>query len=191
MPPIRLLVAERDITTFRVDAIVNSTDPLRPGRDGLDGEICRIAGPRILRVSQRLREKPAGAVTLTLGYGLPAQYVLHAVAPTAHGPTQEEQHLLAQCYRRCLGLASRRRFRTLVFPVLGSGCGGFAFQLAATIALTEIQRYLEHDAILDRVIVTVYDSRSSDLSILAKELLGYFMDEAWMLNAQRWDSAYR
>ena len=124
---------------------------------------------------------------LTLGYGLPARYVLHAIAPTARGSTAEEQDLLAQCYRRCLVLASQRRFRTLAFPVLGSGQRGFPFRLAATIALTEIQRYLEHDAILERVIVTTYDARGYDLSNLAKELLGYYMDEGWLL-AGAWDS---
>jgi O-acetyl-ADP-ribose deacetylase (regulator of RNase III) len=67
MPPIRLLVAERDITTLRVDAIVNSADPLRLGRGGINGEIHRVAGPRLLCASQRLRNKPAGAVKLTLG----------------------------------------------------------------------------------------------------------------------------
>lgn len=187
MPPIRLLVAERDITALRVDAIVNSADPARLGRGGLNGRIHQVAGPRLLRASRRLRGQAAGTVRLTLGYGLPAKYILHAIAPTAHGPTDEEQHLLAECYRRCLALASRRRFRTLVFPVLGSGRRGFPFDLAATIALTEIQRYLERDAILDRVIVTVYDSRGADLSSLAKELLGYYMDEGWLL-AGAWES---
>ncbi len=183
MPPIRLLVAERDITRMRVDAIVNSADPTRIGRDGLNGQIHRIAGHRLLRASQALRGKPAGSVRLTCGYGLPARYILHAIAPNAHaaGPTDEEQCLLAQCYHRCLTLASQRRFRTLVFPVLGSGQRSFPFRLAATIALAEIRRYLEHDTMLDRVIVTVNDARGYDLSNLAKEQLGYFMDEGWLL----------
>jgi O-acetyl-ADP-ribose deacetylase (regulator of RNase III) len=187
LPTIRLLVAERDITRLRVDAIVNSADPMHLGRGGLNGQIHQVAGPRLLRASRALRGHAAGSVKLTLGYGLPARYVLHTIVPTAHGPTAEEQDLLAECYRRCLALASRRRLGTLVFPVLGSGQRGFPFDLAATIALTEIQRYLEQDTILDRVIVTIYDARGYDLSNLAKELLGYYMDEGWML-AGEWDS---
>jgi O-acetyl-ADP-ribose deacetylase (regulator of RNase III) len=184
---VRLFVAERDITELRVDAIVNSADPVRLGRGGLNGQIHQVAGPRLLRASRALRGQAAGSVKLTLGYGLPARYVLHTIVPTAHGPTAEEQDLLAECYRRCLTLASQRRFGTVVFPVLGSGHCGFPFRLAATIALTEIQRYLEHDAILGRVIVTIYDDRGYDLSNLAKELLGYYMDEGWEL-AGAWDS---
>jgi O-acetyl-ADP-ribose deacetylase (regulator of RNase III) len=190
MPSVRLLVAERDITDLRVDAIVNSADPVRLGRGGINGEIHRVGGPRLLWASQRLRNKPVGTVRLTLGYRLPARYVLHTIAPTAHGPTDEEQHLLGQCYRQCLALASQRRFHTLVFPVLGSGCHGFPFKLAATIAFAEIRRSLEHDAVLERVIVTIYDDRGFDLSNLAKELLGYYMDEGWLLNGQHWGSAY-
>ncbi len=187
MPTIRLLVAERDITELRVDAIVNSADPVHVGYGGLNGQIHQVAGPRLRRVSQALRGQPAGTVKLTLGYGLPARYVLHTIVPTAHGPTAEEQDLLALCYRRCLALASQRRFGTLVFPVLGSGQCGFPFRLAANIALTQIQWYLEHDTILDRVIVTIQDDRGYDLSNLAKELLGYYRDEGWIL-AGAWDS---
>jgi O-acetyl-ADP-ribose deacetylase (regulator of RNase III) len=187
VPTIRLLVAERDITELRVDAIVNSADPVHLGHGGLNSQLHQVAGPRLRRASRALRGQAAGTVKLTLGYGLPARYVLHTIVPTAHGPTPEEQDLLAHCYRRCLALASQRRFRTLVFPVLGSGQHGFPFRLAATIALSEIQRYLEHDTILDRVIVTVYDDRGYDLSHLAKDLLGYYRDEGWML-AGAWDS---
>lgn len=179
MPTIRLLVAERDITHMRVDAIVNSASAEHLGRGGLNGQVHRVAGPRLLRASRVLQGRAPGTVKLTLGYGLRARYILHVIVPTAHGPTEEEQQLLAECYERCLVLASQRRFGTLVFPVLGSGERGFPFRLAATIALTTIQRYLEHDALLNRVIVTVYDSRGYDLSLLARELLGpgHYMDD--------------
>jgi O-acetyl-ADP-ribose deacetylase (regulator of RNase III) len=157
---------------MRVDAVVNSADAEHLGRGGLNGQIHRVAGPRLLRASQPLQGRTPGTVRLTLGYGVPARGILHVIVPTAHGPTEEEEELLAQCYQRCLALASLRRFRTLVFPVLGSGQRGFPFGLAATIALTDIQRFLEHDAFPERVIVTVYDSRGYDLSNLAREMLG-------------------
>lgn len=187
MPTIRLLVAERDITHMRVDAIVNSASAEHPGRGGLNGQVHRVAGPRLLRASHALQGRAPGTVKLTLGYGLLARYILHVIVPTAHGPTEDEQQLLAECYERCLALASLRRFGTLVFPVLGSGERGFPFRLAATIGLTAIQRYLEHDALLDRVIVTIDDDGGYELSNLAKELLGFYMDEGWML-AGAWDS---
>jgi O-acetyl-ADP-ribose deacetylase (regulator of RNase III) len=190
MPPIRLLVAERNITQFRVDAIVNSADSAHIGRGGLNGQMHQVAGPRLLRVSRALRGRATGSVKLTLGYGLPATYVLHALVPTAHGPSDEEQRLLAQCYRRALALASQRRFRTVVFPVLGSGEHGFPFVLAATIALTEIQQHLEHDPTLEHVIVTVYDDRGYELNNLAKDMLGYYMDEGWQL-AGKWGTRLR
>ena len=48
--------------------------------------------------------------------------------------------------------------------------------------MTEIQHYLHSDTILRHVVVTVYDSRGADLSMLAKQLLGYYMEEGWMLD---------
>lgn len=184
MPTIRLLVAESDITEMRVDAIVNSANPVRVGRGGLDEEVHRAAGPRLsrlLQASQALHGQAAGTLKLTLGYRLPARHIIHVIAPTAEGDMVEQERLLALCYRRCLALATLRRFRTLVFPVLGSGKCGFPFKRAATIALTEIQRHLESDTVLRHVVVTVYDSRGYDLSNLAKKILGYYMGEGWEL----------
>lgn len=124
MPPIRLLVAERDITRFQVDAIVNSVDPLLKCCGGLNRQIYQMAGTHLMRSSRRLKEQGIGEVRLTLGYELPARYILHAFVPTAHGPSEEEQRFLAQCYHKALTLASQRQFRTVVFPVLGSGQRG-------------------------------------------------------------------
>jgi len=53
--------------------------------------------------------------------------------------------------------------------------------------LKEIQSYLEHDTTLDHVIVTTHDARGYDLSNLAKDILGYYMDEGWFL-AGMWAS---
>jgi O-acetyl-ADP-ribose deacetylase (regulator of RNase III) len=177
---------------MRVDAIVTSTCPLGVKRSILRSKIYKAAGPRLYRASKALRGIPIGSVRLTLGYGLPARYILHANTPIAHtpDPTDEEKELLARCSRSCLALASQRKFHTLVFPVLGTGKRGFPFKLAATIALTTIQQYLEQDTILDQVIVTIYDDRGYDLSNLAKELLGYYMDEGWLLNND-WDNPLR
>ncbi|MGE5335113.1 MAG: macro domain-containing protein [Nitrososphaerota archaeon] len=182
MHPIRLLVAESDITKMQVDTIVNSANAARIGRGGLNETIYRAAGPRLLRATQALRGQPVGTVKLTLGYQLPARHIIHVIVPDAEDDMAQQERLLAMCYRRCLSLASLRRFRTLVFPVLGSGERGFSFRRAATIALTEIQRHLESDTVLRHVVVTVYDSRGSDLSILSKELLGYYMEEGWELD---------
>ena len=182
MPPIRLLVAESNITKMRVDAIVNSANAVQIGRGGLNEKIYRAAGPRLLRATQALCGQPVGSVKLTLGYRLPAHHIIHVIVPNAEGDMAEQDRLLALCYRKCISLASLRGFRTLVFPVLGSGERGFSFHRAATIALTEIQHYLQSDTLLRHVVVTVYDSRGYDLSILAKQLLGYYMGEGWMLD---------
>ena len=131
MPPIRLLVAESNITKMRVDAIVNSANAAQIGRGGLNEVIHKAAGPRLLHASQALRDRPPGTVKLTLGYRLPARHIIHVVVPNADGDMAEREHLLALCYRKCLSLASLRGFRTLVFPVLGSG--GAASHLIAQL----------------------------------------------------------
>lgn len=182
----RLFVAEHDITRLRMDAIVNSYSTRSSGRDSLNRAVQQAAGHRLGLACQRIDGIVVGTARLTLGYRLPAKYVIHTVVPTSHGPTTAEEAQLRACYRACLNIARLRRFKTIAFPVLGSGTRGFQFQFAATIALTEIQRFLEADSTPEQVIVTIYDSRGADLSLLAKQLLGYYMDEGVMVANKQW-----
>ena len=106
MPPIRLLVAESNITKMRVDAIVNSANAVQIGRGGLNEKIYRAAGPRLLRATQALRGQPVSSVKLRLGYRLPARQIIHVIVPNAEGDMAEQDCLLALCYRKCLSLES-------------------------------------------------------------------------------------
>ena len=140
----RIEAVEADITTLLVDAIVNATNAaLTPG-GGVDGTIRHKAGQQINDDLRAIGGCEPGNAVITPGYDLPAQYVIHTVAPIWAGPAKakEQQAGLAHCYEMALELADANAIRTIAFPAIGTGAYRWPADIAARIAFETVAAHL-------------------------------------------------
>lgn len=155
-----LLLVEGDIARSDTDAVVNADNSRLAGGGGVDGAIHRAAGWEALQAACRVHveeygEVPAGQAVITPGFGLAAQWIIHAVGPIWRGGHAGEPGLLASAFRQSLRLAHERGCLSAAFPALSCGAYGYPVELAAPVALAELRQGLEQ-GLLAEVRLTLF-----------------------------------
>jgi len=137
-----------DLTTQRVDAIVNAANGTLLGGGGVDGAIHAAAGPDLLAACRALRSStlPDGLATgeavATTGGRLLARFVIHTVGPRSWDhDTHHGARLLASCHERAMEVADGLHLRTIAIPAVSCGVYGWAPFDAAPVAVGAVRAF--------------------------------------------------
>ncbi|MGI9077155.1 MAG: O-acetyl-ADP-ribose deacetylase [Gemmatimonadaceae bacterium] len=162
-------IVQGDITKLQVDAIVNAANESLRGGGGVDGAIHRAAGPELLVQCMRHPGCPTGDAVLTLGYRLPARYVIHTVGPVWRGGAFGETELLRKAYYSAFAIAAGHGdIHTIAFPAISTGVYGYPRTDAAAIAVDAMR---EHSDGFRQIIACVFDDATATVyrDLLARE----------------------
>jgi O-acetyl-ADP-ribose deacetylase (regulator of RNase III) len=154
----RIRIIQGDITTQKVDAIVNAANSSLLGGGGVDGAIHCAAGPELLEECRTHGGCQTGDAQITKGYLLPAKYVFHTVGPIWHGGDRGEPELLRSCYRNCFRLALAHDLHTIAFPSISTGAYRYPVEKACRIALSQAADFLAGNKTIERVIFVCFDA---------------------------------
>lgn len=186
---LRISCWKGDITSLMdVTAIVNAANAqlegcFRPEHQCIDNVIHSAAGPRLRDACHNLIKaqghlEPVGSAKATLGFLLPAEWVLHTVGPQLghrENLTAKHKAQLASCYWACLDVAEALPpladgRKVVAFCCISTGLFAFPSALAANIAVeTVLSWYQEH--ITTSITDIVFDTFLEKDEILYRNIL--------------------
>ena len=163
----RIMLINGDITKVKVDAIVNAANSSLLGGGGVDGAIHSAGGLEILVECKKIRsiqgECPTGEAVITTAGRLPAKYVIHTVGPVWKNGKDNEEDLLASCYRNSLKLAVAEGVGRIAFPNISTGVYGFPKSLAAPIAVNGVLNFIKDNSTIEQVLFVCYDDENYNI----------------------------
>lgn len=106
-------------------------------------------------------EEPTGTATLTAGYNLPCEYVIHTVGPIVYGGLNERLcRDLQNCYDNVLKCCLEHHIKSVAFCCISTGEFHFPNDRAAEIAWKSVTAFLrEHGDCMERIIFNVFQDR--------------------------------
>lgn len=156
-----LKILQADITTVKVDAIVNAANTQLLAGGGVCGAIFRAAGRKELQAAcNKLAPIGTGEAVITPGFNLPAKFIIHTAGPIYKDGTCGEEDLLRNCYLNSLKLAVENNLQSVAFPLISSGIYGYPPREALKVAVNAINDFISKKD-LD-VILTVLDKSLLD-----------------------------
>jgi O-acetyl-ADP-ribose deacetylase (regulator of RNase III) len=132
-------IVKGDISSIEADALVNAANNHLWMGAGVAGALKRAGGQKIEDEAVKKGPIPVGDVVETTAGDLKAQYVIHAAVMGQDLRTDETK--IRSATRNALKLAEDLGLKTIAFPALGTGVGGFSLEECAQVMLEEVSQY--------------------------------------------------
>lgn len=184
-------IIQGDITGLKVDAIVNAANNKLEMGGGVAGAIKKKGGKIIEEEAMKKGPIKIGEAIFTKAGSLPAKYVIHAatmgrdfsrqankisggIPPASKeawaGKTDEAK--IRESCKNALRVAEELKIKSIAFPALGCGVGGFPLLASAKIMSQEVFRHVKEDGSqLKEIIFCLYDKEA--FNIFNKGIISY------------------
>ncbi len=122
---------------------------------GVAGALKRVGGREIETEAVSKGPVPVGEAVVTGAGRLKANYVIHAAVMEQDLKTDAEKIRLAT--KNSLLRGEELGIKSIAFPALGTGVGGFSLNQCARIMISEVRQYSAGKTQLARVVFVLYD----------------------------------
>ncbi len=139
-----------DICDLEVDAIVNAANVMLWMATGVGGALKRRGGDAIEFAAVRQGPAALGSAIVTPAGTLAARYVIHAVSLDRDRRTSPTA--IEQAVRSAMARARELDVRSIAFPALGTGVGGFPLEQAARITVATVRDELPRSPAIETVV---------------------------------------
>lgn len=168
-------IVHNDITAMEVDAIVNAANSRLLKGGGVCGAIFKAAGAEQLQAECNLIGGcPTGQAVITGGYGLSANYVIHAVGPVWQGGGKSEAEFLRGAYSNSLLRAKEAGCESIAFPLISAGIYGYPKKEALRIAVEVFSDFLMENEM--DIYLVVFDRGVVEISEKLFENITHFIE---------------
>ncbi len=152
----RITILQGDITDMDVDAVVNAANTSLLLGAGVAGAIRKKGGDSIQKECDKIGSIPLGESTITSSGNLKARYVIHAAG--MHLGAGVDEKALRDATRNSLLRADEKGIKTIAFPAIGTGVGGFPVDRCAKVMIDVVSKHLQNEKTsLDKVYFVLFD----------------------------------
>jgi len=155
---VELEVIKGDITEMDTDAIVNAANNRLWMGAGVAGAIKRKGGASIEAEAVSKGPIPIGEAVVTNAGRLKVKFVIHAAGMGQDLTTDAKK--IASCTTASLHRADEVGARSVSFPAIGTGVGGFPLDKAASVMIDAAVRYSRKGTDIRLIRFTLFDDEA-------------------------------
>ena len=157
----KIIIRKGDITELNVDAIVNPANTELFLGSGVAGAIRQKGGESIQYECNEIGQIGLGKVAITKPGRLQAKYIFHAAV--MHLGTSVDSYNIKKSTENCFKRAEELKLKSIAFPALGTGIGGFPLEECAKIILDVAIKHLSGNSDIEKIYFILFDDNSPEV----------------------------